>query len=238
MQPFPIAYEVTNLRPCMTLRARNEVNTVDAVNARLIEHWQTDAPAMQNSFRKTAPTDRYMDMNAIPSRLYREDMRQAQPYVVPAAQSPAVQKTLALNAATVQSLSTIQGLGNRLQLARAPAEISTLRNSIVVEQEAYKLLQAQTKQIQVDTLASNPYFEKYDVATDSRNIVRELRAVVSEDVVDKGVRESQKLLKRELENRWLPANFSEDRGIDQLSAFEMMRPQFNDMSQDYRGTGK
>jgi hypothetical protein len=178
-----------------------------------------------------------MDMNAIPSRLYREDMRQAQPYVVPSAQSPAVQKTLALNAAAAQSLSTIQGLGNRLQVARDPAQISTLRTSIKIEQDTYKLVLAQTKQLQVDTLASNPYFEKYDVATDSRNVVRELRAAVSEDVTDKGVRESQKLLKRELENRWLPANFAEEKGIDQLSAFEIMRPRFNDMSTDYRKSG-
>jgi hypothetical protein len=222
----------------MTLRARNEVNTVDAVNTRLVEHWQTDAPSLQNSFRKTAAVDRYMDMNAIPSRLYREDMRQSQPYVIPSTQNPAVQKTLALNAATAQSLSTIQGLGNRLQLARTPQEISSLRGSLKIKQDTYKLLQAQTKQIQVDTLASNPYFEKYDVATDSRNVMRELRAAVSEDVVDKGVRESQQLLKRELENRWLPANYAEEKGFDQLSAYEVMRPQFNDMTRDYRSGGR
>jgi hypothetical protein len=90
------------------------------------------------------------------------------------------------------------------------------------------------KQIQVDTLAANPYFDKYDIATDSRNVVREMRAVVNEDVVDRGVRESQKLIRRELENRWLPANYAEVQGIDTLSAYELMKPRTNNNEKVYR----
>ena len=88
--------------------------------------------------------------------------------------------------------------------------------------------------IEIDTLSQNPYFEKYDVAGDSRNIVRELRGSVKEDIVDKGIRESQKLLRRELESRWMPARWAESAGLDNLSAYELMRPKFNEQARTYR----
>ena len=82
-----------------------------------------------------------------------------------------------------------------------------------------------------DQLGQNPYFNKFDVAGDSRNVVRELRSVVSEDIVDRGLRESQKFLQRELESRWLPPQYAEQKGIDVLS---MMRPSLNDMKKQYK----
>lgn len=233
MQPIPIAYMPTITPPCFTLRSRRETNTIETANARHVERWQTDAPAIQPLRRDISGLIFYMDMNPTASRLYREDLRQSQPFVVPSADSEQVRKTISLNDDANRALSTIQGYTNMLAKTSDPVSQSTLRGNIVLQQELYKLLLTRMKQIQIDTLSDNPYFEKYDVASDSRNIVRELRASVTEDVVDRGVRESQLLLRREMENRWLPANYAEVQGIDQLSAYELMRPRMNKQEKQY-----
>jgi hypothetical protein len=112
-------------------------------------------------------------------------------------------------------------------------ESSTIKSMLDAQNDQYKLLLAQQRYIQTDSLSDNPYFNKYDVASDSRNIIRELRAAVSEDVVDRGVHESQRLLQREMDNRWTPQGFAADKGIDSLSAFELMRPNMNNMGKRY-----
>jgi len=220
MQPFPIAFEPTNLTPCMTLRSRREANIFDTTNSRLVEHWQTDGPSMQNSQRDVSGVAWWMDMNPTPSRQYRESVLQSQPFVPPGANSPEVKKTLELNQKINDALMQVQNAKTKEQLSVARSKYQTL-------------LQEQS-QLQVDTLAENPYFKKYDVAGDSRNIIRELRGAVTEDVVDRGVRESQKMLAREMENRWLPAKYAENNGLDQLTTLELMRPKLNDMRKNYR----
>jgi hypothetical protein len=231
MQPFPIPFEPTNLTPCLTLRARKEANTKDSVNSRFVEHWQTDAPAVQYSRRDVSGAIFWLDMNATPSRLYREDLRQSQPFVVPSAGSSEVKQTIQLNDKINQSLSTIQSYERNV---RANPSNKEYKEILSKEEEKYKLYLTEQKQISIDSLSENPYFNKYDVAGDSRNVIRELRGVVTEDVVDRGVRESQRLLRRELDNRWLPANYAKDAGIDQLSAFELMRPKMNNMGNMYK----
>ena len=175
-------------------------------------------------------------MNPSPSRLYRENLSQSQPYVVPAADSEEVRKTLALNHQITQSLSTIQSYRDKLSVAVMKRDLvgqSTLKGQLVIPEETYRILLTRQTQLQIDTLSDNPYFDKYDVASDSRNIVRELRGSVSEDVVDRGVAQSQKLIRRELESRWLPANYAENQGIDSLSAYELMRPRMNKQEKIY-----
>lgn len=220
MQPFPIPFEPTNLTPCMTLRSRREASVFDTTNSRLVEHWQTDSPSLENAQRNTSGIARWMDMNPTPSRLYRENLLQSQPFIPPAANSPEVKKTLKLNEEINQSLINVQNAKTKEQLAFAKSKYETL-------------LQAQ-QQLQVDTLAENPYFKKYDVAGDSKNVIRELRGAVTEDVVDRGIRESQKLLGREMQSRWLPARYAENNNLDQLTMLELMRPKLNDMSKNYR----
>jgi hypothetical protein len=223
--------------PCFTLRSRRETGTIETANVRHVERWQTDAPSLQNSRRDVSATERYSDMNPTPSRLYRENLLQSQPFVVPAADSEQVRKTIALNDQVNQTLSTIQSYRDKLSFAVSKKDLvaqSTFKGLLVIPEETYRILLTRQKQIQIDTLSENPYFEKYDVASDSRNIVRELRGSVSEDVVDRGVRQSQLLLRRELENRWLPGNYAEETGIDSLSAYELMRPRMNNQTRNYR----
>jgi hypothetical protein len=228
MQPFPIPFEPTNLTPCFTLRSRREVNTFDSVNTRLVEHWQTDAPSLQFSRRDVSGVAWWMDMNPTPSRLYREDLRQSQPYVVPAANTPEVRKTVELGDKISQTLLAIQTLQKKPLTPTIKSQLNQL-------QELYTLYLQEQKQIQVDTMTQNPYFDKYDPAGDSRNVVRELRGAVSEDIVDRGLLQSQRLLTREFDsNRWIPQGTSQKQGIDQLTAFELMRPTVDNININYK----
>ena len=230
MQRYP-AYTPSIPPPCFSLRSRRETNTTDTANSRLAEHWQTDSPALMNSHRDVKGVSRYVDTNAISSRLYREDMRQSQPYVVPSADSEQVKQEQAIERQIQLVLASIQTL--RGQLTSNPDD-ALLVQQLSVKQTLYNLLLTQQKQFSIDALGRNPYFEKYDVAGDSRNIVRELRNSVTEDVVDRGVKESQKLLRREMESRWIPANFADKEGIDSLAAYDLMRPKYNQQEKVYR----
>jgi len=235
--PLYVPYEPTKIIPCFELRSRRELNTFDAVNTRLVNHWQTDAPQIQVARQDLSGAIFHMDMNPTPSRLYRENILQSQPFVVPSGSSETEKKTLKLGDQINKSLSTIQGLKYQYQTSLLQGNIGTISKNIstaITKQEnEYKFLLAQQKSLQVDTLSDNPYFDKYDVASDSRNIVRELRGTVSEDIRDRGVRESQLLLRREMDSRWVPQGYAQDKGLDSLSAFELMRPKFTDMNKDY-----
>ena len=224
-------YEPPNFAPCFSARSRREVQTYDSVNARLVEHWQTDAPQTQFSRRDISGVAFWMDMNATPSRLYREDLRQSQPFVVPSGTSPLVKKTIELGDRINKTLTLIETI--KFGLSKDPTS-ENLKSKLSEAESLYRTLLLAQKQIQVDKLSDNAYFDKYDVATDSRNIVREMRAVVNEDIVDRGVRESRSLLRREVESRWLPANYAEVKGLDTLSAYELMKPKTNDMTRTYR----
>jgi hypothetical protein len=71
----------------------------------------------------------------------------------------------------------------------------------------------------------NPYFDKYDTAFDARNTTRELRASVYEDKNTGYLAESEKLLQRNFDNRWLNPNVVKQ----QAEAAEMLRPKMDDI---------
>lgn len=52
----------------------------------------------------------------------------------------------------------------------------------------------------------NPFFDRYDTTSDSRNMARELKASVYEDKKTGFINESEKLLERNFDNRWLQPN--------------------------------
>lgn len=213
--------------PCFSLRSRREVNTTDAANGRLAEHWQTDSPSLQYAHREIHGTERYRDMNPTPSRLYREDMQQAQPYVIRSQNVSEQERETDLDTKSAVALNAIESLGSALASTLNPVEQKKIRAELGVQQELYSLYMKQRKQLNTDSLTRNPYFDKYDVQGDSRNIIRELRSVVSEGIVDRGMAESQKLLRRGMENRWVPPHFAEKEGLDSLTAYELMKPKFN-----------
>ena len=78
----------------------------------------------------------------------------------------------------------------------------------------------------------NPYFDKYDTTFDARNMTRELRASVYEDKNTGYLQESEKLLQRNFDNRWLnPAVVQQ-----QAEAAEQLRPKMDDIRLFYKNT--
>jgi hypothetical protein len=71
----------------------------------------------------------------------------------------------------------------------------------------------------------NPYFNKYDTTFDARNMTRELRATVYEDKNTGSLQESQKLLQRNFDNRWLNPIVAQQ----QAAAAEQLRPKMDDI---------
>ena len=71
----------------------------------------------------------------------------------------------------------------------------------------------------------NPYFDKYDTTFDARNMTRELRSSVYEDKNTGYMKESQKLLQRNFDNRWLNPIVAKQ----QAEIAEELRPKMDDI---------
>jgi hypothetical protein len=78
----------------------------------------------------------------------------------------------------------------------------------------------------------NPYFDKYDATFDARNMTRELRASVYEDKNTGYLKESEKLLQRNFDNRWLNPTVVKQ----QAEAAEQLRPKMDDIRLFYKNT--
>lgn len=121
------------------------------------------------------------------------------------------------------------GIYNRRDLnAQAPTLDTAPISSRFVERD-YR----SSPRLENDTgrLGMNPYFNKYDVAYDGTNAVRELRAAVYEDKNMESLRESRRLLERNLDNRWLGA--SEAARMSALGRWDQMRPVRDDIRMVY-----
>ena len=77
---------------------------------------------------------------------------------------------------------------------------------------------------------SNPYFDKYDTSFDPRNMTRELRASVYEDKNTGYSKESEHLLQRNFDNRWLHPGVA----VEQAKAAEQLRPKMDDIRMYYQ----
>jgi hypothetical protein len=212
MEPIHSRGLPTNLTPSFVLRSRRETNAEEVINSRLVNYWENDSEAIQ----RTNVAYQANDMNPTSSRLYREDLNRSQPFVTPAESVAQVKAATQLGYDTRQTLKKIQSLKTQEQ---TPDVVTQLKEQSIL----YNALAIRAKALGTDALAANPYFDKYDIATDSRNVIRELRGAVSEGVEDRGVVESQKLLSREMESRWVAPE----------TAFELLRPKFNDMGTRY-----
>lgn len=76
----------------------------------------------------------------------------------------------------------------------------------------------------------NPYFDKYDANFDARNMAREVRSVVYEDKNTGYLMESQKLLHRNFDNRWVDPVVTSQ----QAEAAEQLRPKMDDIRLFYQ----
>jgi hypothetical protein len=71
----------------------------------------------------------------------------------------------------------------------------------------------------------NPYFNKYDTTSDARNMTRELKASVYEDKNTGYLKESNKLLQRNFDSRWVNPTVVQQ----QAQAAEQLRPKMDDI---------
>jgi len=71
----------------------------------------------------------------------------------------------------------------------------------------------------------NPYFDKYDTTFDSRNMTRELRCSVYDDKNTGYQEESNKLLQRNFDNKWIDPSVVKE----QAKAAEQLRPKMDDI---------
>lgn len=76
----------------------------------------------------------------------------------------------------------------------------------------------------------NPYFDKYDAVFDARNMTRELRASVYEDKNTGYLKESERLLQRNFDSRWLNTKVVSQ----QAEAAEQLRPKMDDIRLFYQ----
>jgi|LauGreDrversion4_2_1035121.scaffolds.fasta_scaffold25537_1 hypothetical protein len=74
------------------------------------------------------------------------------------------------------------------------------------------------------------YFMKYDTTSDSRNMTRELRASVYEDKNNGYQRESNSIMERNIEHRWLLPVAP----VQQANVVEELRPKVDDIRVVYR----
>ncbi len=83
-------------------------------------------------------------------------------------------------------------------------------------------------------LAGNVYFDKFDVESDPRNVVRELQGAVYESKEDRGVEESRRILERSFDSRWIEKQEIQKAIKDRLDAGNNLLPALNDMKVMYR----
>lgn len=97
------------------------------------------------------------------------------------------------------------------------------------QQGRSQFMQAQPYVVDAPPFQDNPYFNKYDITSDPRNAIRELRGVVTEDITDKGVDESVRLFSRGFDARIIPENELVAKKERALDDWNTMRPRMNDM---------
>jgi hypothetical protein len=216
MQPFPVQYEPDPFKPCLSIRSRREQNTRETVNARHVEQWLSDGP----SFRGGSS----LDTHGLSSRLYRENIDTHPQF------STDLRTGSELTEKVTLTLAKIQKIEAYIRTLSAGPTMDAAVKSLKEEYGLYKAIVEAQKGELIDSFGKNPYFDKFSAANDSRNMARELRSVVYEDVADRGVSESKKLLERSFESR-----FTEKVGAgpNPVEAFELLRPSINKMNKVY-----
>ena len=89
-----------------------------------------------------------------------------------------------------------------------------------------------------DSFTKNPYFNDYAPEYDPRNAVREVRSAIYENRFEKGLTESKRLLERSFTTQWVDPTYVQDNNLNTLNsleAYEMLRPQQDDITRSFRG---
>lgn len=142
----------------------------------------------------------------------------------------------AINAVFVEQWQTDSpyGIYNRKDLNAQAAFNDQMPNSARIDQRSF--LQAQPYVAQADQLSGNPYFQKYDVQSDPRNVARELRGAVYETPSDRGQMESKRMLERQFTAAYIPPEVTQQLLETNIMARDRLMPSMDDMSKIYPKT--
>ena len=164
---FPDGHTHANIsafpHPEFITRTRRETNTIDTVNARQFEHWQTQGKTYGRPDTNKQAT--FYDQMPNSSRMTSQNYRSQPRY-----------------------------------------------------------------EVSEDKGVQNSFFNKYDTTADARNMTRELRASVYEDKNTEFVKESEKMLQRNFDHRWLDPTVM----TQQVHAAESLRPKMDDIRLFYK----
>lgn len=142
----------------------------------------------------------------------------------------------AINASQYEHWQTdgAAGIYNRKDPNAVAAFYDQMPGTARTDQRSF--LQARTYDPAGAPLADNPYFQKYDVASDPRNVSRELRGAVFESPEDRGLAESNRILERQFTAQVVPATKTKETVEDLMSARASLMPVMNDMTRIYPKT--
>ena len=83
-------------------------------------------------------------------------------------------------------------------------------------------------------MEKNPYFQKYDITSDPRNLARELQSAVVETKPMRSEDESKRLFVRGFQHSYVPEQAT-GKTLDQaLEAYDRLKPKLNDMKTVFR----
>jgi hypothetical protein len=100
--------------------------------------------------------------------------------------------------------------------------------------DAEQFRQGQLFVVDEGQLQQNPYFQKYDITNDPRNLARELKAAVVETKPARSEDESRRLYARGFDNRNVPPPEFNTTLVNALEAYDKNRPKLNDMKAIFR----
>jgi hypothetical protein len=94
--------------------------------------------------------------------------------------------------------------------------------------------QAQPYVPNAGSLSQNPFFQKFDVTQDPRNVARELAGAVYEYNAPRGQEASQKLLDRQIQSLNVPESLVKSTYENAIDVYSGNRPKLNDMKAVFR----
>jgi len=215
------------------LRTRIEGNTKDWINKKEFEHWQTDVPDFTYNFPKLvyAKGRMYETINNRSvgySRISdKENLKMTeQLYGASNASNISYKDPRSDRAPSYarenieQSIDIATGYKQpNYKLTNIPYDDMSPINT---RTDARDYRQAQPYVAGGPDLGYNPYFDRYDPVSDSRNAIRELRSAVYEDKgSSRGVYESQSMLRRQYQNRWVAEELIDEDKMDTYLRYEI-----------------
>jgi len=215
------------------LRARIEHNSKDTVNSKLYKHIETDTPDLTHNFPQLvyAKGRTYDSITNRPvgySRISDSENAKMSEFLYGTStisyKDPASDRLPSYARNRIdQSVDVITGYKQpNYKISNIPYYDMSPQNT---RYDARDYKQAQPFVAGGPDLALNPYFDRYDPVSDPRNAIRELRSAVYEDKGgDRGYEESQKKLRRNFENRWIPEELITDDLMDTFLRIETVLP--------------